>query len=51
VCVCLLALGVWHANRLYSALHLLPSVASLTAPHSLHYVINGTIFGKKLLNI
>jgi hypothetical protein len=51
VCVCILVLVFRHAIPIFLPLIILSSVASLALPCFSHYLINGTIFGKTLLNI
>jgi hypothetical protein len=51
VCVCILALVIRHAKRIFATQHY-----NFTWPVWLyqifsHYLINGTIYGKTLLNI
>jgi hypothetical protein len=45
------ALVIQHAKGTHRAIGLLSSVACLVLPYFPHYLINGTIFGKTLLNI
>jgi hypothetical protein len=52
VCVCILALVIRPPNRIFSApYYIVICGLSGFANFFSHYLINGTIFGKKLLNI
>jgi hypothetical protein len=53
VCVCILSLVIRHATHIFCVRHYTcTDVCGLCLYHIFpHYLINGTIFGKKLLNI
>ena len=49
VCVCILALVIRHANRVFSA-RILSYVTCFLCQMFLHFLVNGAIFGEKFID-